>query len=42
MVVRHGCQIPDAANSTIFKRAFDLLHRRHPHNEWTAKTPYWC
>jgi len=23
------------------KEAFDLLHRRYPKSEWTARTKYW-
>ena len=39
-VVRYGCHV-DAANGELSKAAFDLLHRRYPKSEWTAKTPYW-
>ncbi|MBV9302905.1 MAG: hypothetical protein JOY62_04410 [Acidobacteriaceae bacterium] len=39
-VVRYGCGV-DPANGEISKSAFDLLHKRYPKNEWTAKTPYW-
>jgi hypothetical protein len=39
-VVRYGCHV-DPANGELSKAAFDLLHRRYPNSEWTAKTPYW-
>jgi tetratricopeptide (TPR) repeat protein len=39
-VVRYGCHL-DPANGELSKAAFDLLHRRYPKSEWTAKTPYW-
>jgi len=36
---RYGCK--DAATSNHSRQAFQLLHRRYPRSEWTAKTPYW-
>lgn len=33
-----GCLDPDA--SALSKKAFALLHKRFPRNEWTRKTPY--
>lgn len=41
MVVRYGCHGDETTNGRISKTAFDLLHRRYPKSEWTAKTPYW-
>jgi hypothetical protein len=39
-VVRYGCQgSPDSG--TISRAAFDLLHKKYPKSDWTAKTPYW-
>jgi hypothetical protein len=40
MIVRYGCH-SDPANGELSKAAFDLLHRRYPNSDWTAKTPYW-
>jgi hypothetical protein len=40
MVVRYGCH-SDPANGELSKAAFDLLHKRYPNSDWTAKTPYW-
>ena len=31
----------DSAMGEHSKRAFQLLHRRYPGNEWTKATPYW-
>jgi hypothetical protein len=36
---RYGCT--DTATGDLSHRAFDLLHRRYPDNEWARKTPYW-
>jgi hypothetical protein len=36
---RYGCT--DEKTGDFSKRAFDLLHRRYPANEWTKKTPFW-
>jgi hypothetical protein len=41
VVVRYGCPSGDPSNGRISKAAFDLLHKRYPKNEWTAKTPHW-
>jgi hypothetical protein len=41
IVVRYGCSRNDLSNGRISKAAFDLLHKRYPKNEWTAKTPHW-
>jgi hypothetical protein len=35
---RYGCDEPSVNYSKI---AFKLLHKRHPNNEWTGKTPFW-
>lgn len=40
-IVRYGCRNNDPSNGRISKTAFDLLHKRYPKSEWTAKTPYW-
>jgi len=36
---RYGCE--DAQTSSYSKAAFELLHRKYPNSEWTAKTKYW-
>jgi hypothetical protein len=36
---RYGCG--DKQTSGYSRAAFELLHRRYPNSEWTAKTPYW-
>ncbi len=41
IVVRYGCRENDPVNGQISKAAFDLLHKRYPKSEWSAKTPYW-
>ncbi len=40
-VVRYGCHYNETSGGQISKSAFDLLHKRYPTSEWTAKTPYW-
>ncbi len=35
---RYGCT--DKQTTTYSKAAFDLLHERYPHSEWTARTKY--
>lgn len=39
-LTRLGCAWGDAVGE-VSKRAFELLHRRYPKSEWTARTPYW-
>jgi hypothetical protein len=36
---RYGCTGDGAAK--ISKSAYDILHKKYPHNPWTRKTPYW-
>lgn len=36
---RFGCA--DSHSGKISRAAFELLHLRYPHSEWTRKTPYW-
>ena len=36
---RYGCT--DKATSRQSRRAFQLLHRRHPDSAWAKQTPYW-
>jgi hypothetical protein len=31
----------DADTGKYSKEAFDLLHRRYPKSEWSARTRYW-
>ncbi len=42
LVVRASHYGPkDEQSGNFSRRAFELLHRRYPTSEWTAKTPYW-
>ena len=38
-VSRYGCA--DRSSREFSKKAFTILHRRHPTSLWTAKTKYW-
>ena len=31
----------DERTGVLSRRAYDLLHERHPDSPWTADTPYW-
>jgi len=31
----------DKKTGSWSKSAFEMLHQKYPHSEWTKKTPYW-